>query len=52
MGEGFNGTQIPLSIVYWKDVVKLDGPDPLLLYGYGSHEIRINLSFNASRPSH
>jgi oligopeptidase B len=34
-----DGTQIPLSIVYHKDLVKLDGSDPLLLYGYGSYEV-------------
>lgn len=34
-----DGTQIPLSIVYNKDLVKLDGSDPLLLYGYGSYEV-------------
>lgn len=34
-----DGTQIPLSIVYRKNIVKLDGTDPLLLYGYGSYEV-------------
>ncbi|KAL7002538.1 oligopeptidase B, partial [Sarracenia purpurea var. burkii] len=33
-----DGTQIPISIVYEKNIVKLDGSDPLLLYGYGSYE--------------
>ncbi|KAK6931801.1 Peptidase S9, prolyl oligopeptidase, catalytic domain, partial [Dillenia turbinata] len=33
-----DGTQIPISLVYRKDLVKLDGSDPLLLYGYGSYE--------------
>ncbi|ONI32147.1 hypothetical protein PRUPE_1G351200 [Prunus persica] len=33
-----DGTQIPISIVYRKDLIKLDGSDPLLLYGYGSYE--------------
>ena len=46
-----DGTQIPLSIVYRKDLVKLDGSDPLLLYGYGSYEICIDPSFKASRLS-
>ncbi len=31
--------QVPISIVYRKDVVKLDGSDPFLLNGYGSYEI-------------
>jgi oligopeptidase B len=43
-----DGTQIPISIVYHKDLVKLDGSDPLLLYGYGSYEICIDPSFDAS----
>lgn len=34
-----DGTQIPISIVYRKDNIKLDGSDPLLLYGYGSYEV-------------
>lgn len=34
-----DGTQIPISIVYRKDIIKLDGSDPLLLYGYGSYEV-------------
>lgn len=37
-----DGTKVPISIVYRKDLVKLDGSDPLLLYGYGSYEV-INL---------
>ena len=32
-------TQIPISIVYRKNLVKLDGSDLLLLYGYGSYEV-------------
>ncbi|XP_050372229.1 uncharacterized protein LOC126790128 [Argentina anserina] len=46
-----DGTQIPISIVYRKDIIKLDGFDPLLLYGYGSYEICIDASFKASRMS-
>ncbi|XP_015900668.3 uncharacterized protein LOC107433823 isoform X1 [Ziziphus jujuba] len=46
-----DGTQIPISIVYRKDIVKLDGTDPLLLYGYGSYEVCIDPSFKASRLS-
>ena len=34
-----DGVRIPISIVYRKDLVKLDGSDPLLLYGYGSYEV-------------
>ncbi|GFS39690.1 prolyl oligopeptidase family protein [Actinidia rufa] len=46
-----DGTQIPLSIVYQKNIVKLDGSDPLLLYGYGSYEYCLDPSFVASRLS-
>jgi oligopeptidase B len=34
-----DGTQVPMSIVYRKNLVNLDGSDPLLLYGYGSYEV-------------
>ncbi|XP_008221098.1 PREDICTED: protease 2-like [Prunus mume] len=46
-----DGTQIPISIVYRKDLIKLDGSDPLLLYGYGSYEACMDPSFKASRLS-
>ncbi|XP_026454291.1 uncharacterized protein LOC113355603 [Papaver somniferum] len=44
-------TQVPMSIVYNKNLVKLDGTDPLLLYGYGSYEVCIDPYFKASRLS-
>ncbi|KAI3821860.1 hypothetical protein L1987_09434 [Smallanthus sonchifolius] len=46
-----DGTHVPISIVYRKDLVKLDGSDPLLLYGYGSYEICVDPYFKASRLS-
>ncbi|GAB2275323.1 hypothetical protein Dimus_010088 [Dionaea muscipula] len=46
-----DGTQIPLSIVYQKNLVRLDGSDPLLLYGYGSYETCIDPNFKAARLS-
>lgn len=46
-----DGTRIPLSIVYRKNLVKLDGSDPLLLYGYGSYEVCIDPTFKGSRLS-
>ncbi|KAM0945285.1 putative oligopeptidase B transcription factor WD40-like family [Dioscorea sansibarensis] len=46
-----DGTQVPISILYQKDLVKLDGSDPLMLYGYGSYEVCIDPSFKASRLS-
>lgn len=46
-----DGTQIPISVVYHKNLVKLDGSEPLYLYGYGSYEASIDPSFNGSRLS-
>ncbi|KDP40467.1 hypothetical protein JCGZ_24466 [Jatropha curcas] len=46
-----DGTQIPISVGYRKDLVKIDGSHPLLLYGYGSYEICIDTKFKASRLS-
>ncbi|EEC81356.1 hypothetical protein OsI_24549 [Oryza sativa Indica Group] len=46
-----DGTQIPMTILYRKDRVNLDGSDPMLLYGYGSYEICIDPSFGRSRFS-
>ncbi|URE20368.1 Prolyl oligopeptidase, N-terminal beta-propeller domain [Musa troglodytarum] len=46
-----DGTQVPISIFYKKDLVMLDGSDPMLLYGYGSYEVCIDPSFKASRLS-
>ncbi|KAF3648838.1 Prolyl oligopeptidase family protein isoform 3 [Capsicum annuum] len=46
-----DGTQIPISIIYHENLVKLDSSDPLLLYGYGSYEVCIDPTFKASRLS-
>ncbi|RCV23326.1 hypothetical protein SETIT_4G290300v2 [Setaria italica] len=46
-----DGTQIPMSVLYRKDLVKLDGSDPMLLYGYGSYKICIDPTFRGSRLS-
>ena len=42
-----DGTQIPISLVYRKDLKK-DGA-PCMLYGYGSYGINMEPSFSASR---
>ncbi|KAJ3689177.1 hypothetical protein LUZ61_018341 [Rhynchospora tenuis] len=44
-----DGTRIPISILYRKNQVKLDGSDPLLLYGYGSYEVCIDADFRRDR---
>jgi len=45
---GADGTPIPLSIIYRKDL-KLDGTHPCLMEGYGSYGISIDPSFDATR---
>jgi oligopeptidase B len=45
-----DGTKIPISMVYRKGI-KLDGKNPLLLYGYGSYGISITPTFSSNRLS-
>ena len=45
-----DGTPIPISIVYRKDVPR-DGSNPLLLTGYGSYGISSNPGFSSNRVS-
>jgi len=45
-----DGSQVPLSIVYRKDL-RRDGSNPALLYGYGSYGATIDSFFAASRFS-
>ena len=45
-----DGTRIPLSIVYRRDTPR-DATAPLLLYGYGSYGISVNVSFSSNRLS-
>ena len=45
-----DGTRIPISIVYRKSLRK-PGPQPMLLYGYGSYGIPIDPEFRSSRIS-
>jgi oligopeptidase B len=44
-----DGTKVPISIVYKKSLRK--GPQPLLLYGYGSYGIPMDPNFRSSRIS-
>ena len=43
-----DGTRIPISIVYRRNVAK-DGRAPLLLYGYGSYGFSVSPTFASSR---
>ena len=45
-----DGTRIPISLVYRKPLVR-DGRRPLLLQGYGSYGIPLNVTFNSNRLS-
>ena len=48
--NALDGSKIPVSIVYKKGL-KLNGDNPLLLYGYGSYGISIDPFFNSVRLS-
>ena len=45
-----DGTRIPISLVYRKSL-RANGPQPMLLYGYGSYGIPIDPTFRSSRVS-
>jgi oligopeptidase B len=45
-----DGTRVPISIVYRKDIAR-DGSAPLLLYGYGSYGLPQFASFSSNRFS-
>ena len=45
-----DGTEVPISIVYRRDRKRV-GPQPTLLYGYGSYGIPIDPSFSQTRVS-
>ena len=42
-----DGTQIPISVLHLKSL-KLDGKEPLYLYGYGSYGVSIDMFFNSN----
>ncbi|MCB0769972.1 MAG: S9 family peptidase [Flavobacteriales bacterium] len=45
-----DGTKVPISIVY-RNGLKKDGKNPLLLYGYGSYGNSMDASFSSARLS-
>jgi protease II len=45
-----DGTRIPLSVVYRRDI-PLDGTAPMLLYAYGSYGLSMPVAFNSNRLS-
>ena len=45
-----DGTRVPISIAYRRDLRQPDG-NPLLLYGYGSYEASIDPNFSSARVS-
>ncbi|WP_022887064.1 S9 family peptidase [Glaciibacter superstes] len=46
-----DGTRIPISLVYRRDLVTPGVPAPTLLYGYGSYEHSIDPGFSIARLS-
>ncbi len=45
-----DGTEVPISVVYRKGLVK-NGDNPLLLYGYGSYGVNMDPYFSSARLS-
>ena len=46
-----DGTRIPISIVYRKDLKKEDGSNPLYVSGYGSYGFSLPVTFSGNRLS-
>ncbi len=46
-----DGTRIPISVVYRKDLKKDDGSNPLYVYGYGSYGASLPVTFSGARLS-
>ena len=43
--KGYDGVEIPISLIYRKDLFKNNGTNPLFLYGYGSYGHTVNPNF-------
>ena len=50
MARAGDDTEVPISLV-WRRDRKVSGPQPLLLYGYGSYGIPLDPSFSQTRVS-
>ena len=50
MAPAKDGTKVPVSLV-WKKSLRAGGPQPLLLYGYGSYGYPMDVHFRSSRLS-
>jgi oligopeptidase B len=46
-----DGTEVPISLVYRRDLRRPGTPQPLLLYGYGAYGIPIDPRFSSARVS-
>lgn len=46
-----DGTQIPISIVYKKELLKKDGSNPMMVYAYGSYGASMDPYFSSVRLS-
>ncbi|HET9182366.1 MAG TPA: S9 family peptidase [Candidatus Angelobacter sp.] len=46
-----DGTKIPISLVYRKELKKPEGSNPLYVYGYGSYGFNLPITFGAARLS-
>jgi oligopeptidase B len=49
--EAKDGTKVPISLVYKKELFKKDGTSPLLLYAYGSYGHSMDASFSSNSLS-
>jgi oligopeptidase B len=46
-----DGTRVPISVVYRKDLKRSDGSNPLYVYGYGSYGYSLPIGFSGGRLS-
>ncbi|MCC5936254.1 MAG: S9 family peptidase [Lunatimonas sp.] len=50
-GVAPDGTEIPISLVYKRELFRKDGSNPLLLYAYGSYGYSTDPTFSSNRLS-